>query len=43
VPARLEVRWPDGTEEVFTGLTVNGRLTLSQGSGQPAAPVRPAP
>jgi hypothetical protein len=43
VPERLEVRWPDGTEEVFTGLPVNGRLTLSQGSGLPAAPGRPAP
>jgi hypothetical protein len=32
---RLEVRWPNGLEEMWSGLEVNRIVTLKEGSGQP--------
>jgi hypothetical protein len=33
---RFEVRWPDGSDEVFPGGAVDRAVTLSRGSGEPA-------
>jgi hypothetical protein len=33
---RIEVRWPDGYEEVFPGSAADRAVTLDQGSGAPA-------
>ncbi len=33
---RIEVRWPDGSEEVFPGGPVDRAVTLRRGSGEPA-------
>jgi hypothetical protein len=38
---RIEVRWPDGTSEVFEDLPANARLRLVQGTGQGAVASRP--
>ena len=35
---RLEVRWPNGLEEEWTGLDVDQILTLKEGSGRPCKP-----
>lgn len=35
---RLEVRWPNGLEEVWSGLEANQIVTLKEGSGQPLDP-----
>jgi len=35
---RLEVRWPNGLEEEWTGLEVDQILTLKEGSGRPCKP-----
>jgi hypothetical protein len=32
---RLEVRWPNGREEMWSGLEVNRIVTLKEGSGEP--------
>ncbi len=32
---RLEVRWPDGREEAWTGLAIDRYHTLKEGTGQP--------
>ena len=37
---RLEVRWPNGLEEVWQGVAVNQVLTLTEGTGTPM-PQRP--
>ena len=34
---RLEVRWPNGLEEMWSNLEVNRILTLKEGTGQPIA------
>ena len=33
---RIEVRWPDGSAEVFPGGSVDRSITLRRGSGEPA-------
>lgn len=33
---RIEVRWPDGSAEVFPGGAVDRKITLRRGSGEPA-------
>ena len=33
---RIEVRWPDGSEEVFPGVETDRAITLSRGNGEPA-------
>ncbi len=38
---RLEVRWPNGLEEMWSNLEVNRILTLKEGTGQPIANRRP--
>jgi hypothetical protein len=35
---RLEVRWPNGLEEEWTGLEVDQILSLKEGSGRPCKP-----
>jgi hypothetical protein len=35
---RLEVRWPNGREESWTGLAIDRYHTLKEGTGQPAEP-----
>jgi hypothetical protein len=40
-PERLEVRWPDGTIEIFTELPVNGSVTLTRGAGVSPDPAGP--
>jgi hypothetical protein len=32
---RVEVRWPSGLEEVFTGLSADAVVVLREGTGQP--------
>jgi hypothetical protein len=32
---RLEVRWPNGREEAWTGLGIDRFHTLDEGTGQP--------
>jgi hypothetical protein len=34
---RLEIRWPNGLEESWSGLEVNRIVTVKEGSGQPIA------
>jgi enediyne biosynthesis protein E4 len=34
---RLDVRWPTGLEETWTGVPVNRIVTLEEGTGKPAA------
>ena len=33
---RIEIRWPDGTEEVFPGEAADRAVKLRRGSGEPA-------
>ena len=33
---RIEVRWPDGSNEVFSGVVTDQAITLYRGSGEPA-------
>ena len=32
---RIEVRWPDGSEELFPGGATDRAITLRRGSGEP--------
>ncbi len=33
---RIEIRWPDGSKEVFPGVATDQAITLHRGSGEPA-------